>query len=196
MDMNYQPHNEMSWPWIKAQYSEGREWAIFTLVLVQSLSCVWLFVTPRNVAHRLPCPSLSPWVCSNACALSRYCYPTISYPCPLLLLPSVFRSIRVSSSGSALHVRLPKYWSFSFSISTFIEYSGLISLGSTGLISLPSKQLPRVFSSTTVWKNQFFSAQPSLWSNSHLCMTTGKTLTIRIFVSKMMSNLYKILGRD
>ena len=127
MDMNDQPHNEMSWPWIKAQNSEGREWAIFTLVLVQSLSCVWLFVTPWNVAHRLPCPSLSPWVCSNACALSWYCHPTISYSRPLLLLPSVFPSIRVSSSESALHVRWPKYWSISFSISPFIEYSGLIS---------------------------------------------------------------------
>ena len=53
MDMNDQPHNEMAWLWIKAHNSEGREWAIFTLViLVQSLSCVWLFVTAWNVAHQ------------------------------------------------------------------------------------------------------------------------------------------------
>ena len=73
---------------------------------------------------------------------------------PLLLLPSIFPSIRVSSSESALLISWPKYWSFSFSIS---EYSGLISFRLTGLISLLSKGLSRVFSSTTVRNRQFFS---------------------------------------
>ena len=79
--------------------------------------------------------------------------------CPLLLLPSVFP--RVFSSESALRIRWPKYWSFSFSISLSNEYSGLIPLGLTDLISLLSKGLSRVFSSTTIRKHQFFSAQPS-----------------------------------
>ena len=63
------------------------------------------------------------------------------------------------------HIRWPSYWSFSISPSN--EYSGWFPLGLTGLI-LPSKGLSRVFSSTTVQKHQFFSTQPSLWSNSHI----------------------------
>ena len=89
--------------------------------------------------------------------------------CPLLLLPSVFSSIRVFSNESALHIRWPKYWSFSFNISPANEYSGLISIGLTGLISLQSKELSRVFCSITIQKHQFFGAEPSLWSNSHIC---------------------------
>ena len=80
---------------------------------------------------------------------------------PLLLLPSIFHSIRVFPSESALCLRWPEYWSFSFSLSPFSESSGLISLLSRGL--------SRVFSSTTIQKHQFFGIQPSLWSNSHIC---------------------------
>ena len=87
---------------------------------------------------------------------------------PLLLLPSIFPSIRVFSSESVLCIRWPKYWSFSFSISPSNEYSGLISFRVTGWISLLSKGLSGVFSNTTVQKHQFFSAQPSLLSNSHI----------------------------
>ena len=84
---------------------------------------------------------------------------------PLLLLPSVFLSIRVFSNQSALRIRWPKYWSFSFSISPFNEYSGWFPLGLTGLISWQCKGLSRVFYNTTVQKHQFFSAQFSLWFN-------------------------------
>ena len=77
---------------------------------------------------------------------------------PLFLLPSVFPSIRVFSNESVLHIRWPKYWSFSFSISPSNEYSGLIPLELTGLISLQS----------TVQKHQFFGTWLSLWSNSHI----------------------------
>ena len=110
---------------------------------------------------------------------------------PLLLLPSIFLNIRVFSSESALPIRWPKYWSFSFSRSPSYEYSRLIFLELTGLISLQSKGLSRVFSNTTIWKHQFFSAQPSLWSNSHihtwLLEKKNIALTIRTFVSKVMS---------
>ena len=87
--------------------------------------------------------------------------------CPLLLLPSIFLSIRVFSNESTLRMRWPKYWSFSFSISPSNEHSGLISFGMdqsclTGWISLQSKGLSRVFSNTTVQKHQFLSAQLSL----------------------------------
>ena len=84
--------------------------------------------------------------------------------CCRLLPPSIFPSIRVFCSESALCMRWPNYWSVS--IRPTNEYSGLISF--TDLISLQSKGLSRVFSSTRVQKHQFFCAQPSLWSNSHI----------------------------
>ena len=87
---------------------------------------------------------------------------------PLLLLPSIFPSIRVFSNESTLHMRWPKYWSFSFSISPFSEYSGLLSFRMDWFDCLVSEGFSRVFSNTTVQKHQFFSTQPSLWSNSHI----------------------------
>ena len=81
---------------------------------------------------------------------------------PLLLQPSIIPSIRVFSNESVLHIRWPKYWSFSFSICPSNEYSLLISLRLTGLISLQYKALSRVFSNTTVQKHQFFGTQLSL----------------------------------
>ena len=81
---------------------------------------------------------------------------------PLLLLPPILPSIRVFSN------EWPKYWSFSFSISSSNEHPGLISLEWTGWISLQSKGLSRVFSSTTVPKHQFLSTQPSSQSNTHI----------------------------
>ena len=82
---------------------------------------------------------------------------------PLLLLPSIFPSIRVFSNELALHIRWPKYWSFSFSISITpsSEYSGLISFGLTGLISLQSKGLSRVFSNTTNQSTFLFNTSTS-----------------------------------
>ena len=89
---------------------------------------------------------------------------------PLLLLPSIFPSIRVFSNKSVLHFRWPKYWSFSFTISPSNEYSGLTFFFFIidRFIPSQSKGLSRVFSNTTMQKHQFFSAQLSLWSNSHI----------------------------
>ena len=81
---------------------------------------------------------------------------------PVFLLPSIFLSIRGFSNESALRMRWPKYWSFSFNISPSNEHPGLISFRWTGWISLQSKGLSRVFSNTTVQKHQFFGAQLSL----------------------------------
>ena len=81
---------------------------------------------------------------------------------PLLLLPSIFPSIRVFSNESALRIRWPKYWSYSLNISPSNEHSELISLECTGWISLQSTGLSRVFSSTIVQMHQFFDAQLSL----------------------------------
>ena len=84
---------------------------------------------PHGLQHaRPPCPSPTPRVYSNSCPLSQWCHPTNLILCgPLLFPPSVFPKIRVFSNESVLHIRWPKYWSFSFSISPSNEYSGLIS---------------------------------------------------------------------
>ena len=87
---------------------------------------------------------------------------------PLLLLLPIPPSIRVFSSESTLPMRWPKYWSFSFSIIPSKESQGWSPSEWTGWISLQSKGLSRVFSNTTVQKQQFFSAQPSSQSNSHI----------------------------
>ena len=92
---------------------------------------------------------------------------------PLLLLPSVFPSIRIFPTESALCIRWLKYWSFSISPSN--EYSGWFPLGFSGLISLQSKGLSSVFSST-VWKQQFFGGTLPSLQLSHLYMTSGKTV--------------------
>ena len=134
---------------------------------VQSLSCVWLSVTTWTAACQtflsitisqslLKLMSIESVTSSNHLI---FCHP--------LFLPKIFPSIGDFSSESVLHIRWPKYWSFSFSISPSNEYSGL-PLGWTGWISLQSNGLSRVFYSTTVQKYQFFGAQLSLWSNSHI----------------------------
>ena len=106
---------------------------------VQSLSRVRLFATPRTTArlpvlHRLPEPTQThiQWI-NDAIPPSH----------PLLLMPSIFPSIRVFSNKSALRIRWPKYWSFSFNISPSNEHPGLSPLGWTGWISLQSKGLSR-----------------------------------------------------
>ena len=117
--------------------------------------------------------------------------------CPLLLLPSIFPSIRVFSNESALHIRWPKYWSFRFSISPSNEYSGLISsrMNWLDLLAVQGtlKSLLQHHSSkaSILWRLVFFLVQLS-----HLYTTTGKTiaLTIWTFVSKVMSLLFSLLS--
>ena len=76
---------------------------------------------------RPPCPSPTPGACSNSCPLSQWCHPTILSCRPLFLLPRIFPSIRVFSKESVIRIRWPKYWSFSFSISSSNEHPGLVS---------------------------------------------------------------------
>ena len=116
---------------------------------------------PHELQHtRPPCPSPTPGVYPNPCPSSQWCHPTICRP--LLLLPSIFPSTRVFSNESALCIRWPKYWSFSFNISPSNEYSGLISFRIDYLDLLEVQGLSRVFSNIIVQKHQFFSAQRSL----------------------------------
>ena len=136
---------------------------------VQSLSRVRLLATPWTAARQA---SLS---ITNSQRLLKLMSVESVMPynhlilCHFLLLPSVFASIRIFSSELALHIRWPKpkHWSFSFNISPSNEYSRLISFRMDWLI-LQSKGHSRAFSSTTVQKHQFFDAQLSLWSNSHV----------------------------
>ena len=136
----------------------------FVVSLFFSHSVVSDSLWPHGLQHnRLPCPSLSPGACSNLCPTSRWCHPTISSPAVPSPPASIFPSIRVFSNESALSIRWPKYWSFSFNIVLPLNMQGWFPLALTGLISLQSKGLSRVFSNTTVRKYQFFGAQPSLW---------------------------------
>ena len=117
--------------------------------------------------------------------------------CPLLLLPPIPPSIRVFSNESTIHIRWPKYWSFSLSIGPSNKYPGLICFRMDWWIPLKSKGLSRVFSNSTVQKHQFFSTQLSSQSNSHPYMTTGKTIAVTrgTFVGKVMSLLFNMLCR-
>ena len=118
--------------------------------------------------------------------------------CALLLLPSIFPSIRVSSNESALHIRWPKYWSFSFSLSLSSEYSGLISFRMDWLDllavqgTLKSLLQHDNLKVSILWCSVIFMVQLS-----HPYMTNGKTIayTTQTFVSKMMSLLSNILSR-
>ena len=135
------------------------------LFILQSLSCVWLFVTPWNEACQDSLIFTISQVCSKSCPLSWWCHPTIS--------PSVipFFSSPQSFSASGSFPRSWHFasggWSIGASASSLVlpmNNQGWFPLGLTGLIFLLSKGLSRVFSSTTVLKHHFFGAQPSLWS--------------------------------
>ena len=135
---------------------------------VHSLSHVQLFMTPWRAACQA---SLS---ITNSQSLLKLMSIELVMPSshlilshPLLLLPSIFPTIRFFSSESFLHVRWPKYWSFSFSILP-MNIQDWFPLRCTGLISLQFKGLSRLFSNTTVQRHQFFGAQLSSQSNSHI----------------------------
>ena len=138
---------------------------------------------PHRLQHaRPPCPSPTPRVYSNSCPLSWW--HLILY-CPLFLPPAVFPSIRVFSNDSVLHIRWPKYWSFSFSISPSNEHPGLISFRMDWL------DLLAVQGTLKSWHAAFFTVQLS-----HPYMTTGKTIALTrwTFVGKVMSLLFNMLS--
>ena len=152
-------------------YGEEKVWIgrfklSYIVVVVQSPSCVRVFATPWTAALQA---SLSFTISQSLLKLMpiETVMPSIHLILcrPLLLLPSIFSSIRVFCNESADHIRWPKYWSFIFSISFSSEYLGLISFRMHWLDLLA---VSRVFSNTTVEKHQFFGSQLSLWSNSHI----------------------------
>ena len=118
---------------------------------------------------------------------------------PLLLLSSVFPSIRVISNDLAFHISWPNCGSFSFAISPSNAYSGLIFFRINWLLCLQFKGLSRVFSNTKVQKHQFFGTQRSLWSNSYIhTLLLGKPqlwLILMFVGSKEMSLFFNIVSR-
>ena len=169
------------------------------LSFVQLLSHVWLFATPQTAAHQASMSFTTSWSLLKLMSIKLVMPSNHLILChPLFLLPSIFPSIRVFSNGLALHIRWPKYWSFSFSISPSNGYSGLISFRMDWLDLLavqgPLKSLPQHHSSkaSILCSSAFLMVQLS-----HPYMTTGKTIawTRRIFVGKVISLLFNILSR-
>ena len=137
------------------------------VVVVQSLSCVRLFVTPWTARHQDFLSSLFPGVGSGSCPLSWWCYLTISSSAN----PFSFYLQSFLASGSFPMNQLFALGGQSIGALASVlpmNIQGWFPLRLTSLISLQSKGPSRVFSSTTVQKHQFFSVQPSLWSNSHI----------------------------
>ena len=138
--------------------------------LLLSFSVMSDCLQPLRLQHaRLPCPSLSPRVCSNNYPLSPWCH-LIIFCWPLFLLPSIIPIIRVFSNESVLHIRWPKYYGFNFSIGPSSEYSGLIFFGIDKFDFLAVQGILK----SLIWHHN--SKTLSLWcsaffmSNSHICI--------------------------
>ena len=165
----------------------------------QLLSRVRLFATPWTAAHQASLSITNSWSLFKLMSIVSVMPSNHLFLCrPLLLSPSIFPSIRIFSNESVLHIRWPKYWNFSFSISPSNEYSGLISfrIDCLDLLTVQGslKSLLQHHSSKASVPrcSAFFTVQLS-----HPYMTTGKTiaLTIRTFVGKVMSLLFNMPSR-
>ena len=135
-----------------------------------SITKLCLSLRSRGLQHaQLSCPSLSPGACSNSCLLSRWCHPTITSS--IVLFSSHLQSFPASGSFPVSQLLASDGQSIGVSALVSVlpmNIQGWFPLGLTGLISALSKGLSRIFSSSKVWKHQFFSTQPSVWSNSHI----------------------------
>jgi len=169
-------------------------------LLLFSCSVVSYSLQPQGLQQAsLPCPSPSPLTCSNSCASSRWCHPTIASS--VMVFSSFLQSFPVSRSfpmSQLFHIKWPKYWSFSFIISPSNEYSGLISFRIDWFDLLVIQGILKSFLQhhslklSILWSSTLFMVQLS-----HAYITTGKTiaLTIWTFVAKVMSLLFKTLSR-
>jgi len=171
----------------------------FQFSSVQSLSCVQLFATLWTAVRQASLSITNSWSLPKLMSIESVMPSNHLILChPLLLLPSIFPSIRVFSNESALRIRWPNYWSFSFSISPSNEYSGLISFRMDWLDLLAVqgilKSLLQHHSSkaSILWCSAFIIVQLS-----HPYMTTGKTIALTrwTFVGHAMSLLFNMLSR-
>ena len=142
----------------------SRNSRVFFVLVVSN--CLWCY----GLQHaRLPCPSLSPGVSLNTYLLSGWCYSTISSSVTAFSSCLQYFSASVSFPVSQLFTSGGQNIGASAPVSVLpMHIQDWFPLGLTGLVSLPSKGLSRVFSNTTVQKHQFFSIRPSLWPNSHI----------------------------
>ena len=140
------------------------------LLLLFSCSVLSHSLWPHELQHvRLPCPSLTPTVCSLMSIESVMLSNHLILCLPLLFRPSIFPSIRGLSSELAVCIRWDQNIGASASACVLqMNIQSWFLLGLTGLVSLQSKRLSRVFSNTTVQKHQFFGVQPYLWFNSYI----------------------------
>ena len=168
---------------------------------VQLLSCVRLFATPWNTVCQASLSFTNSWSLLKLMSIESVMPSNHLIPCcTLLLLPSILPSIGVFSSESVLHIRWPKYWSFSFNISLFNEYSGLTSFRIDWfdllIVQGILKSLLQHCSSkaSILWGSAFFGILLSILMFS---MTTGKTIALsrQTFVGKVMSLLSNMLSR-
>ena len=177
------------------------EWKKYSVQFssVQSLSCVWLFATPCTTACQASLNNTNSQTMLKLMSIELVMTHNHLILChPLLLLPSIFPSIKEYSNESILHIRWPKYWSFNFSISPSNEYSGLISFRIDWLDLLAVqgtlKSLLQHHSSkaSILGCSAFFMVQ-----FSHSYMTTGKNIALTrwTFVGKVMSLLFNMLCR-
>ena len=148
---------------------EGTAFFLYFFSVQFSLSVMSNSLRPHGLQHpRLPCPSSTPKAYSNSCPSSQWYHPTISFS--VIPFPSCLQSFPASGSFPVSQLFTSGGQRIRASASVLpVNIQGWFPLGLTGLISLLSKGLSRVFSNTTVWKHHFFGAQPSLWSNSHIC---------------------------
>ena len=165
---------------------------------VQSLSHVRLFATPWTAARQASLSITNSQSLANLCSLTQWCHPTISSS----VIPFSSHLQSFPASGCFPRSQLFTWGSQGIGVSAsasvlLMNIQDWSPLGWTGWISLQCKGLSRVFSNTTVQKHQFFSAQLSLQSNSHLYMTTGKTIALTrwTFVGKVMSLLLNMPSR-
>ena len=162
------------------------------------LSHVQLFATPWTEAHQASLSITNSWSLLKLMSVESVMPSNCLILCHLILLTSILSSIRVFSNKSALCIRWPKYWSFSFSISPSNDYSGLLSFRMDWLDLLAVQGTLKSFlqhhssKESVLWRSAFFIVQLS-----HPYMTTGKTraLTRHIFVGKVMSLLFNMLSR-
>ena len=155
---------------------------------------------PQGLQHaRLPCPSPTHGVYSNSCPSSRWCHPTISYTA--VPFSSCLKSFPASGSFPMSQFFTSGSQSIGVSASASVlpmNVQDWFPLGLTGWISLQSKGLSRVFSSTTVQKHQFFGTQLSLWFNSHIQYDYWKNHSfdyMGLCISKVMSLLFNMMSR-
>ena len=170
---------------------DGASWLLFSLSVMSD------FLGPHGLQYgKLPCPSPSPGACSNLCTLSRWCHPTISSCVAPFSCPQSFLASGSFSSDSGLHIKWPKYWSFSISPSN--EYSGSISfrIDWFDLLAVQGtlKTLLQHYRSkaSILWHTAFFMVQLS-----YPYVTTGKTIALTrwTFVDEALSLLFNMLPR-